>query len=161
MSLKDTMTWLEHLPLSVSIAEASLTFPLLETLHVLALAIVVGSIAMIDVRLLGLGGRKRAVSELIATVLPWTWMAFAVTVAAGLLMFISRATMYYENLPFRFKMVFLALAGINMLTFHLVTARGIASWDRSEPPLPARVAGALSLTLWVSVVTAGRWIGFV
>jgi hypothetical protein len=154
------MTWLENLPFSVAIAESIWLFPILESLHVLALAIVVGSIGMIDVRLLGLASRKRAVTELTRTVLPWTWMAFGVTLLVGLLLFCSKATTYYVNVPFRIKLVCLALAGTNMLTFHLITARGIANWDRGTPPLPAKLAGAFSLTLWIAVVAAGRWIGF-
>jgi hypothetical protein len=154
------MTWLENLPFSVAIAESIWLFPILESVHVLALAIVVGSIGMIDVRLLGLASRKRAVTELTRSVLPWTWTAFGVTLFVGLLLFCSKAATYYVNVPFRIKLVCLALAGTNMLTFHLITARGIANWDRGTPPLSAKLAGAFSLTLWIAVVTAGRWIGF-
>jgi hypothetical protein len=157
----ELMTWIENLPISVAIAESIWLFPILETIHVFALAIVVGSIGMIDVRLLGLASRKRAVSELIDSILPWTWIAFSVTLIVGLLLFCSKATTYYENVPFRIKLICLALAGTNMLTFHLITAKGIASWDRGVPPLSAKLAGAFSLTLWIAVVTAGRWIGFV
>lgn len=160
MSLPGIMAWIETLPFSVAIAESSLLFPIIETVHVLALVVVVGSVAMIDVRLLYLGSRQRAVSELTSNVLRWTWVAFAVAAVAGALMFCSNATMYYRNLPFQVKLVCIVLAGANMLTFHVITARGIAHWDRGPPPWPVRLAGALSLTLWTAVVAAGRWIGF-
>jgi hypothetical protein len=128
--------------------------------HVLALTLVVGSVAMMDLRLLGVGARNRSVSEVIAGSLPWAWTAFAVAFVAGSLMFSSKASTYYVNLPFRIKMLCLALAAINMLLFHVFTARGMTSWDRGTPPPAARLAAACSLTLWIVIVAAGRWIGF-
>jgi hypothetical protein len=154
------MAWLEHRPFAVSIAESTWLFPCIETVHVLALTVVFGSVAMMDLRLLGVGSKDRAVSEVITTTLPWTWIAFAVTATAGSLLFSSKATTYYENLPFRIKLVCLGLAGVNMLIFHLLTARGMASWDRGTPPTAARLAGAVSLMLWLAIVATGRWIGF-
>jgi hypothetical protein len=68
---------------------------------------------------------------------------------------------YYTNVPFRIKVVCLALAAVNMLVFHLFTARDMAAWDRGRPPLGARLAATFSLTLWIIIVAAGRWVGFV
>jgi hypothetical protein len=155
------LTWLEHRPFAIAIAESTWLFPIVETLHVLALSVVVGSVAMMDLRLLGVGSKQRAASEVIASSLPWAWSAFAVAFVAGSLLFTSKAVSYYGNLPFRIKMVCLALAAVNMLVFHLFTARDMAAWDRGRPPLAARVAAACSLTLWIVIVAAGRWIGFV
>jgi hypothetical protein len=67
---------------------------------------------------------------------------------------------YYDDFPFRLKMVCLALAGINMAWFQAFTFRRVAEWDRGSPPAAARVAGGISLSLWVAIVAAGRWIGF-
>ncbi len=160
MTLLAMMTWLEHRPFAISIAESTWLFPMIETLHVLALTVVVGSVAMMDLRLLGVGSKDRAVSEVIASTLPWAWSSFAVAVVAGSLLFSSKAATYYVNLPFRIKVACLALAGVNMLIFHLSTARGMAAWDRGTPPPGARIAAALSLTLWIVIVATGRWIGF-
>jgi hypothetical protein len=154
------ITWLEHRPFSVSIAESTWLFPIVETTHVLALTIVIGSVAMMDLRLLGVGNKDRAVSEVISSSLPWAWSAFAVAFIAGSLMFCSKAVSYYSNVPFRIKIVCLALAALNMLVFHLFTARSMASWDHGRPPLAARIAAGFSLTLWVVIVATGRWIGF-
>lgn len=93
--------------------------------------------------------------------LPWAWTAFALAVVCGFLLFASKAATYYENVPFQIKMVCLGLAGLNMLVFHLVTARRMAVWDQEDPPGQVKVAGLISLTLWVAIVAAGRWIGFV
>jgi hypothetical protein len=154
------MTWLEHRPFAIAIAESTWLFPIVETIHVLALTIVVGSVAMMDLRLLGLWGRNRSVSEVIASSLPWAWSAFTVAFIAGSMMFSSKATTYYLNLPFRIKMLCLALAAVNMVVFHFFTAKGMAAWDRGTPPRAARLAAACSLTLWIIIVATGRWIGF-
>jgi hypothetical protein len=155
------LTWLEHRPFAIAIAESTWLFPIVETIHVLALSLVVGSVAMMDLRLLGVGSQQRAASEVIASSLPWAWSAFAVAFTAGSLMFTSKAVSYYGNLPFRIKMVCLALAALNMLVFHVFTARDMPAWDRGRPPLAARIAAVCSLTLWIVIVAAGRWIGFV
>ncbi len=154
------MTWLEHRPFAIAIAESTWLFPITETLHVLALTVVIGAVAMMDLRLLGIGNKDRAVSEVISSSLPWAWSAFAVAFIAGSLMFTSKAASYYVNVPFRIKVVCLVLAAINMLVFHFFTARGMATWDHGRPPLAARLAAAFSLTLWVVIVATGRWIGF-
>ena len=160
MTLADFMAWLEHRSFAVAIAESIWLFPIIETVHVLGLTLVVGSVLMMDMRLLGLGSRNRTVSEVLSSVLPWTWSALPVTVIAGALLFSSKATTYYVNLPFRIKLVCLALAATNMLVFHLGVGRGASRWDPARPPMAARVAGAISLVLWAMIVASGRWIGF-
>jgi hypothetical protein len=160
MNLLAMMTWLEHRPFAIAIAESTWLFPIVETVHVLALTVVVGSVGMMDLRLLGVGSKDRAASEVISSSLPWAWSAFAVAFVAGSMLFSSKAATYYVNLPFRIKMLCLALAAVNMLVFHFYTARGMAAWDRGTPPRAARFAAACSLTLWVVIVAAGRWIGF-
>jgi hypothetical protein len=155
------LTWLEHRPFAIGIAESTWWFPIIETTHVLALTVVVGSVGMMDLRLLGVGSKNRAASEVIASSLPWAWSAFLVAFVMGSLLFSSKAGTYYLNLPFRIKMVCLALAAVNMLVFHFFTAKGMAAWDHGTPPPAARFAAACSLTLWVIIVATGRWIGFV
>jgi hypothetical protein len=76
-------------------------------------------------------------------------------------MFSSKATEYLLNWPFRIKMALLALAGLNMLFFHVMTYRSVHEWDDAHrAPAAARFAGALSLAFWIGVVVFGRWIGF-
>jgi hypothetical protein len=160
MTVLDLMHALEHQPFSVAIAESTWLFPFFETLHVLALTLVVGSVAMMDMRLLGIGSKDRTITELTRSVLPWTWTAFVFAASFGALLFSSKAATYYVNIPFRIKMVCLAFAAVNMLVFHFVTERDVAAWDSGRPPLRARMAGAISLALWVVIVATGRWIGF-
>lgn len=162
MTILEICTWLEGSRLGLTISESEFLFPTIETLHVLALALVFGSIAMLDLRLLGVSNRDRGVMQLSEDVLPWTWGAFVVAAITGSLMFVSSATGYYDNVPFRFKLVLLALAGLNMAVFHFTAFRAVHNWNFTLPtPRAARIAASLSLLSWVGVIVAGRWVGFV
>ncbi len=156
------LQWLEASPPAVAISESSWLFPGIESVHVLAIALVVGSITMVDLRLLGVALRGRPVAELTAEILPWTWSSFVVAACTGALLFSSNASHYWGTVPFRAKMLVLSLAGLNMIVFHATTYRSVELWGR-EPQTPpaAKVSGAISLLLWIGVVTLGRWIGFV
>jgi hypothetical protein len=136
-------------------------FPEIETAHVLALALVFGSIFMVDLRLLGVTSRDSPVSRLSAECLPYTWIAFMCAVISGSLLFASRAHTYFHNLQFQLKFVCMALAGLNMAVFHCGAYRHVLEWDTRLPPPPAaRLAGVLSIALWTAVIFFGRWIGF-
>jgi hypothetical protein len=160
MAMERALTWLQDLKFPTEIRESDWLFPTIETVHVFALVLVVGSIMTVDLRLLGLANRERPFSELAGEMLPWTWVAFLVAASAGLMMFSSKALIYYGNIPFRLKMCCLLLAGINMMVFHWLGTRHLAAWDRKEPPRLAKFAGGTSLLLWAGIVAAGRWVGF-
>jgi hypothetical protein len=161
MDLNRFLTWLQNTPVSVAIREHEALFPWIESVHVLAIVIVVGTISVIDLRLLGIASRNRMVTILMREVLPWTWTAFVVAAVTGLLLFSSNAVKYAQNFYFLAKMALLVLAGCNMAVFHLVGARDIATWSAAErPPAAARTAGGISLLVWIAVVACGRWIGF-
>jgi hypothetical protein len=152
-------TWLETLPLASYIGE-SFWFPFLESVHVLTGTFLVGSILMVDLRLLGLAANQYPVSRIVREVIPWTYGACAVSVVAGIGLFITRASAYAANPAFQVKIAFLVLAGINMAVFHLMTARNVAEWDHAaRPTRGARFAGGCSLLLWIGVMLAGRWVG--
>jgi hypothetical protein len=136
-------------------------FPIVECFHVLALAVVFGSIIMVDLRLLGFVARESRVSKVAGELLPYTWTAFGLAALSGGLMFISKPMIYINNLDFRLKFLCMLGAGLNMLIFHAGVYRRIDQWDFQHPtPLAARVAGGVSISLWVSIVFLGRWIGF-
>jgi hypothetical protein len=154
--------WLESTPPAIAISESSWLFPGIESVHVLAITLVVGSITMVDLRLLDVNLRDRRVGELIDEILPWTWTSFAVAVCSGALLFSSNATHYWGTVPFRAKMLLLVLAGVNMAVFHATVHRSIEVWGRQpRTPRAAKISGGVSLGLWIGVVTLGRWIGFV
>ena len=151
--------WLTTTWLGMQISENY--FPLVESIHVIGLAGVFGSIAIVDMRLLGLGNKKLPITYLSNQVLPWTWRSFFVAALTGTLMFIGNASTYYDNTPFRIKLVLLVLVGINMAIFQFGTFRNVTAWDTGKPAPGARFAGAMSLLLWTGIIVTGRWIGFV
>jgi Family of unknown function (DUF6644) len=155
------LTWLESTPLALYIAESTIAFPVIEIVHVVAITLVFGTIAIVDFRLLGLGSNNRAVTELCRDVLPWTWTAFVVAAITGTLMFTHHATEYFSNTAFRMKMLLMLAAAINMIVFELITFRGVPKWDHGVPVVPAgKLAGAISLVCWLGVVGFARWVGF-
>jgi hypothetical protein len=161
MAIADVLTQIESTGIGTAIRESTWLFPTVESLHVLSIVLVVGSIMVVDLRLLNIASRGRSVSELLNEVLPWTWIAFGFAAVTGSLLFTSAAVKYSKDAPFRIKMVLLLLAAINMAIFHLGSYRKVALWDRaSMTPTGARVAGGVSLLIWVVVVACGRWIGF-
>jgi hypothetical protein len=154
-------TWLENTSVGTAVRQSTWLFPAIETVHVLATVIVVGSVSMLDLRLLNVAWRDRSIREIHEEVLPWTWASFAVAALAGSLLFSSNATKYYHNLPFRMKMVLLVLLGINAAFFEMRTYHRVATPDaHGEIPIAAKVAGAVGIVLWIAVVACGRWIGF-
>src|SRR5207249_8518676 len=134
-SVTDVLTALESSHLADRIRISLYLFPLLESFHVLGLATVFGTIAIIDLRLLGLASTRRPFTRIASDVLKWTWAAFALTATTGFLMFITNADVYYHNFFFRSKMALLALAGLNMLIFELTAGRSVHAWskDKSAP----------------------------
>jgi hypothetical protein len=161
MDLTSFFHWLQDGAVATAIREGETLFPWIESVHVLAVTFVVGSIAAVDLRLLGLAARLRAVSRVEAEIVPLTWIAFAVTVVSGGLLFSSKAVQYAGNLSFQLKIGLLLLAGINMAVFQLVTCRSIDGWDKAAmPPAAVRLAGGLSLLLWIAIIACGRTIGF-
>jgi hypothetical protein len=135
--------------------------PVIEAIHVMAVAVVFGTILIVDLRLVGLPNAQRPVTRIADELLRWTWSAFAVAVVTGLLLFTVNAGTYYDNTAFRWKFAALLAAGINMAVFHHLTYRSVAGWDKDvRPPFAARSAGALSIVIWTSVIFLGRWVGF-
>lgn len=158
MSLTDLWSALENSTLAQRIGE-SWWFPLLESIHVVAIALVIGALLMVDLRLLNVAARGYTVSRMSKELLPWTWVAFVIAVITGFGLFMTRANHYMENPAFQAKLALLALAGINMAIFHFGANRSIAAWDGGKPTVAARASAALSLLFWAGVILAGRWTG--
>ena len=159
--LEDLFQKLQDTSIATAIREGESLFPWIECVHVLALTLVIGSIAIVDLRLLGLTCRERSVVQTTAGALPVTWTAFVCAVITGGLLFSSNATGYAHNSYFQMKIALIAVAGINMAVYHLFVGRGAESWHSPAlTPWRARIVGGVSLTLWITIVAFGRWIGF-
>ncbi|OYX34706.1 MAG: hypothetical protein B7Y99_04930 [Caulobacterales bacterium 32-69-10] len=161
MALSDIIEAIGNNPVAEFVQVNQYAFPVLEAAHVVAIMLVVGSIFMLDLRLVGVSSRNHAVTRLSAEVLPWTWTAFAVAAVTGALLFTSQAGAYAQNLQFQLKLALMAAAGLNMLLFHFITWRSVDAWNTATPTPPAaKLAGLLSLVFWIGVVVCGRWVGW-
>ena len=153
--------WLHDSAIGTSIRESTYAFPIIETAHVLGIALLVGTIAVVDLRLLGILFRRERVSSIVRQVLPLTWSGFVVMFVSGFLLFWSEAEKAYVNPIFRIKLLLLFLVGLNPLIFHSTVYRRVAAWDDAlVAPLQARVTAVLSLTLWSATIVAGRAIAY-
>ena len=160
-SVTPFLEWLQASSLAVFIHKKAWAFTTVEVVHVFAVSLVIGTIMIVDLRLLGLASTKRPFAELSRKVLPFTWAAFVLAVIAGLLLFISRATEYFVNPVFWIKMSLIVVAGINMMIFEFITVRDVQKWNLDPtPPAAARRAGGISIASWVLVVVFGRLIAF-
>ena len=161
MALQALWQGMANWPLSQYIAGSSWAYPTFETIHVIAIVMVIGSIAIMVLRLLGLASINSRVTLISDDTLPWTWGAFGIAVLSGVLLFISKAVDYAANPFFFWKLVVIALAGVNMAVFHVITWRSVDEWNSGAAiPKAAKLAGGLSLGLWVVVVFLARAIGF-
>lgn len=161
MSIDDLLAAVEASRLAASIRNSLYLFPLIESLHVIGLSMVFGTIAIIDLRLLGIASTRRPFTSIASDTLKWTWVAFVVTAATGLLMFSTNAEVYFYNFYFQTKMALIAVSGINMLMFELTARRSVDRWDRNaSAPSAGKAVAVVSLLLWISVIFLGRWVGF-
>ncbi|HSR09717.1 MAG TPA: DUF6644 family protein, partial [Bryobacteraceae bacterium] len=130
------------------------SFPLLEIIHIASFAVSVGTIAVVDLRLLGLGMRRQSSAQLLKDTAPWTLVALAIVLMSGPMIFSSDPNLYLNNPGFRFKMDVLLVAIVYNYTVHRRVAQ-----SNPSPVLGAWVGG-VSLALWVSVVFGGLFIAF-
>jgi hypothetical protein len=152
---------LEASGLATGIRNSLWLFPLIESTHVIGLALVFGTILIIDLRLLGIASTQRSFRRMASDILKWTWAAFALTALTGALMFITNSLVYYHNFFFRTKMLLLLLSGINMLIFELTAGRTIHNWDKApSAPSAGKALAAVSLVMWIGIIIMGRLIGF-
>lgn len=155
------LTSLQETGLAVRIRDGLYIFPFLEAAHVIGLAIVFGTVAIIDLRLLGAASAHRPFHRVLSDVMKWTLAAFVLTAVTGALMFMTNAVVYFNNTYFRVKVLLLVLAGLNALAFEMTARRTVAQWDDSPSAPPVgRTIAIVSLVVWVGVIFTGRMIGF-
>jgi hypothetical protein len=153
--------WLYETPFATAVRESDWAFSMVETVHVLGLALMVGTVAVVDFRLLGLVFRRQPASQVMAQVLPLTWAGFVVMAASGLVLFVASAEKLLHWV-FGAKVALLIVAGLNPLIFHSVVHRGISGWDEGgASPVQAKAAALLSLLLWSAIIVLGRLVAYV
>jgi hypothetical protein len=129
-------------------------FPLVECIHIASFAMSVGTIALVDLRLLGLGMRHQTAAQLVKDTMLWTLAGLIIVITSGIVIFTSDPLRYYYNPSFRLKIICLLIAVIYNYTIHRKVAMSKA------PPFVTMLVGALSLLLWVTIVFAGLFYAF-
>lgn len=161
MSIPDLCQWLQNTPWGVGIRESTLMFPVIEGTHAIGIALSVGVLLIMDLRLAGVLMRREPVSEISNQLMPWSLGGFVIMFITGALLFWSQAMKAYGSIFFRIKLALLVLAAINALVFELKLRRSIATWDTAEkPPFRVRMAGVMGIALWAGVIAAGRTMAY-
>jgi hypothetical protein len=159
--ITEFMHWVETTSIAIFVSQSTYGFSALDMFHIAAICVVFGTIAILDLRLVGIAFTDFSVTDLSRQLLPWTWTAFAIALVTGALMFTGQAAKYAANFAFLTKIALMAIAGLNVLVFHFITYRGVAKWDAGVPvPWTAKFAGALSIAIWIAVAAYGRFTAF-
>lgn len=158
------MSWIQQLydsPLATAIRESDNLFPILQTFHILGTIALAGTIAIVDLRLLNVAFRRETPAAIAESLLPITWIGFAIMAVSGGLLFAAQSAKIYANVFLRVKLLLLALAIANVVLFHSTTYRQVRAWGGTvPPPTSARAFALLSLVLWTAVIVTGRFIAY-
>jgi uncharacterized membrane protein SirB2 len=157
MLLLPFFEWCESTAVGSAIRRSVWLFPVIESFHLLALALIGGAVLLVDLRLLGLGLRRQTVVQLARDAQPWLVGGLTVMLASGTLLFTSEAIKCYYSAAFWTKMTFLFPA----IVFTFTVRRKVAAADENKVrPFWSKLVALVSVALWSGVGAAGRWIGF-
>jgi len=149
--------WIERSPVGDFMRGSRVTFPIIESIHLIGLALFVGTLLLTDLGLLGLAMRRQPVQQVAAALAPWTWTGFAMLMLTGPFMFTAQAAKWHDNPAFWIKMLLLSGATI----FQFSVRRKIASEDPLIFPDKPKLIGAVSLILWISIGLLSKAMEFV
>lgn len=152
------LAWLQASAPAAAMRGGVWLYPIVETIHIVGFVLLVGAVAMFDLRLLGLG-RALPLRALARHLLPWSVAGLLVVVPTGLLLFSTQPQAFIANRAFLIKLALIAAAGLNAALFHWQAGRHMDGWQAAIP-VPARLHAAASLLLWVAVIAAGRMIAY-
>src|SRR5213076_2427430 len=142
--------WSEATALGRVIRNSEYAFPMIEFVHLAALAVIGGAVLIVDMRMLGLGLKKTSVAELAKDAQPYVTASLIVMLMTGIALYSSEATKCYASVAFWIKMASLLLAMI----FTYTIKKRVAAGDHAN-----KLVGAMSIVLWFGVAWGGRWIG--
>jgi hypothetical protein len=155
-SLLPFFQWCEATAIGHAIKASSWLFPLIESVHLLGLATLGGSLLLLDLRMLGFGPRRSTISEVEREARPWLLGSIVVMMVTGTALFLSESVKCYYSQPFWVKITTIPVA----LLFSLTVRQRVARAGTSQPTGRSRGVAIVSLALWLTVAAAGRWIGF-
>lgn len=161
MTVLNFCEWLQELPWASGVKHSAWQFPVIESVHSLALSVMLWPAAMLDLRLLGALMTRRPVSQVASQFLPWVWSGFTLMILSGTILFSAEAVKCYNSPFFRAKLCLIAAAGLNAFIFHRTVFRNVAAWDdQRSTPWRARLASGCSLAAWIAVVVMGRALAY-
>ena len=161
MSFAHFLQWLSDTQFSITMRESLWAEPIVETVHVLTLALFLGFVLLLDLRLLDVVMRRYRVSQVFQQLNPGMFGGFAVMIVTGLLLFSGDPVIFYSTIFFKAKMIMLLLAGLNVLLFNKTLGKRMPEWDSAPRTPPAvKAVAVLSLVLWLLIVSAGRAIAY-
>ncbi len=158
MPVQDAAALAASWPLARALREHAWLYPAVETLHILGFSVLVGAVAMFDLRVLGFG-RQLPVRALARHLLPWSAGSMLLVVPTGLLLFLADPLALLANRLFLLKLGLIAVAGLNALAFHAGPYRAADSWAGRAPPR-AVLHALLSLGVWIAVIACGRLLAY-
>ena len=161
MSLQSICQAISDSSIGTQLRESTYLWPAVEATHVLSLALSVGTIVLVDLRLIGATMRNESVTDVIEQTQPYTIAGYTLAFISGFILFWSEAGRLYPSYSFRFKLVFIALLGINALVFHSTIYKSVDKWNKwAITPPRARFAGWFGLIFWMLVIFLGRWTAY-
>ena len=156
--MNDILLWMEGSTLGRMMQEITWLFPCAEIFHFIGLSLLMGSILVVDIRLLGFS--RDVPLDAVYKFLPITVIGFSINLVTGIMFCFNDPFRYYPNLAFRLKMLLLVLAGINAIYFSSI-ARASSNAVGAEDSKPkVKIIAALSLLFWISVIVCGRLIPY-
>ena len=154
--------WLSLTPFSTTLQTVEWIIPMVQSIHILAIAVVMSSVIMVDLRLMGLMGHTQSITGLTRRFLPWVWWSLLVLLLTGALLIIAEPRRDLLNPVFQAKMALLIVAIVLTAFFQETVRRNMEIWDLSpEKRSGAWVTAVLSLLVWTAIVGCGRWIAYV
>ena len=156
--MEPLLAWLQASTLASAMKHGVWLYPIVETVHIVGFVLLVGAVAMFDLRVLGLG-RALPVRALARHLLPWSVGSLVLVVPSGVALFATGPQEFFANRAFLLKLVLIGAAGVNAALFHVGAYRRVDQWP-GRAPAPARVHALVSLLLWVGVIASGRLIAY-
>jgi hypothetical protein len=161
LTLNEICVWIDQTALSQAIQAAKWAVPTVQTIHILAIAVVASSALMVDLRLVGVLWASRPIKDVMARFLPLVWWPLLILLATGAIMIIAEPARSLKNPAFQLKMLLLIAALIVTGLFQFLQRRNAAFGDlRSGPRAAAASLAIVSMLLWSSIIFAGRWIAY-
>jgi hypothetical protein len=158
--LEGLVTKLADTPWSIGLHESLYLYAITESTHVMSIMLFVGTIAMVDLRLLGISYTKVPVSQMLSRMLPWTIAGFVLLVITGGMLFLAIPVRTYHSLWFRLKCLMILIAAINIAVFTFKVERDKATWDLGRVPRNSKICAVVSLSAWACVIVFGRLIAY-